>query len=54
MLLPIVILILVFGLGGGGYVGNRAGWGGAQYGGGLVGIILLVLLVYLLLGHGGL
>jgi hypothetical protein len=54
MLLLIIVLILVFGVGGGAWYGPRAGWGGAQYGGG-IGLIFFVLLILFLfggLGHG--
>jgi hypothetical protein len=47
------VIVLLFG-GGGAYYGPRYGWGGYHYGGiGIVGIILIVLLVWLLLGRGG-
>ena len=41
----ILIVLLVLLLGGGGWYGRSASWNGAQYGGGAVGLILLVLLV---------
>jgi len=52
MLLLIIILILVFGVGGG-YYGNRTypGWGGPGFGLGTVLVILLIL--WLLSSYGG-
>ena len=42
----VIIVLLVLLLGGGGtYYGQRSGWGGPHYGGGLLGLILFVLLI---------
>src|SRR3954451_2441987 len=50
----IVLLILILLLGGGGvFYGRGAGWGGPHYGGGLLGLVLLVLLVLFLTGNLG-
>jgi hypothetical protein len=51
MLLILILLLLLFG-GGGWYGGNRAypGWGGPGFG---IGAVLIILLIwYLLSGHG--
>ena len=53
LILLIVVLILVFGGGGGYYFGRGAGWRGPHYGGGLVGLLLIVLLVLWLSGTMG-
>jgi hypothetical protein len=37
-------------LGGGGFYGSRAGWGGPHYGG-LLGLVLLILLILWLTGN---
>lgn len=50
----ILILVLVLLLGGGGaYYGPRAGWRGPHYGGGLLGIVVLMLLVLWVTGNLG-
>lgn len=49
MLLLIIVLILLFGVGGFGYYGPRAGWSGVHYGGGGLGLILIIVLIVLLL-----
>jgi hypothetical protein len=50
----VIIVLLVLLLGGGGtYHGQRSGWGAPHYGGGLLGLILLVLLVLWLTGNVG-
>ena len=50
MLLLIIVLILLFG--GGGWYGYRQGWyAGPQFGGGLIGLILIVILVLWLVGR---
>jgi hypothetical protein len=45
LILIIIILLIVFG-GGGAYYGPRAGWGAPHYGGGLVGLLILVLIIW--------
>jgi len=50
LILLIVVLILLFGGGGGYYYGRGAGWRGPHYGGGLLGLVLIVLLVLWLSG----
>jgi Protein of unknown function (DUF3309) len=52
MLIIIVLLVLLLG-GGGGYYGRRSGWRGPHYGGGLLGLVLLILLVLWLTGNLG-
>jgi hypothetical protein len=51
LILIIIVLVLLFG--GGAYYGPRAGWRGPHYGGGLLGVVLLVLLVLWLTGNLG-
>ena len=51
LILLIVVLILLFG--GGYYYGRGAGWRGPHYGGGLLGLVLIVLLVLWLSGTMG-
>lgn len=43
LVLILVVLVLVVLLGGGGMYGRRAGWGGRQYGLGLVLTVLIVI-----------
>lgn len=50
IVLLIIVLVLLFG-GGGAYYGPRAGWRGPHYGGGLLGLVLIVLLVLWLTGN---
>ena len=50
VLIVIILLVLLMG-GGGGYYGTRSGWGGPHYGGGLLGIVVLVLAVLWLTGN---
>ena len=52
IILIILLLVLVFG-GGGAYYGSRSGWRGPHYGGGLLGLVLLILLVLFLTGNLG-
>ena len=49
----IVVLVLLFGGGGGYYYGRGAGWRGPHYGGGLLGLVLIVLLILWLTGNMG-
>jgi hypothetical protein len=51
LILIVILLVLLFG--GGAYYGPRAGWRGPHYGGGLLGVVLLVLLVLWLTGNLG-
>jgi hypothetical protein len=52
MLIILLIVVLVLLLGGGGaYYGPRAGWRGPHYGGGLLGLVLLILLILWLTGN---
>jgi hypothetical protein len=53
MILLVVALILLLAVGGGGYYGRRRGWSGPGYygTGGIVGIAVLLILIWLLLGH---
>ena len=53
LILLIVVLILLFGGGGGYYYGRGAGWRGPHYGGGLLGLVLIILLVLWLTGTTG-
>jgi hypothetical protein len=52
LIIVIVLVILLFG-GGGRYYGSRAGWRGPHYGGGLLGLVLLILLILWLTGNLG-
>jgi Protein of unknown function (DUF3309) len=51
LIILIVVLVLLFGGGGGYYYGRGAGWGTSHYGGGLIGLVLIVLLVLWLTGN---
>jgi len=51
-ILLIVVLILLFGSGGY-YYGRGAGWRGPHYGGGLLGLVLIILLVLWVTGTMG-
>jgi Protein of unknown function (DUF3309) len=51
LILIVIVLLLLFG--GGAYYGPRAGWRGPHYGGGLLGLVLLVLLLLWLTGNLG-
>lgn len=53
LILLIVVLILLFGGGGGYYYGRGAGWRGPQYGGGLLGLVLIIVLLLWLSGTMG-
>ena len=50
LILIVLILLLVFG-GGGLYMGRGRNWGTPHYGGGLVGLILLIVIVLWLTGN---
>jgi hypothetical protein len=52
ILLIVIVLVLLFG-GGGAYYGRGAGWGTPHYGGGLLGLVLLILLILWLTGNLG-
>jgi hypothetical protein len=45
MTFVIAVLVLLFGVGGGCYYGRGAGWGVPHYGGGLLGLMLVILLI---------
>jgi hypothetical protein len=50
MLVILLIIILLVGIGGGGWYGARQGWQPRHYGsGGVIGILLVILIVWLLL-----
>jgi Cupin domain/Protein of unknown function (DUF3309) len=53
LILLIVILVILLGGGGGYYYGRGAGWGGPHYGGGLLGLVLIILLILWLTGNLG-
>lgn len=53
LILLIIVLVLLLGGGGGYYYGRGAGWGTPHYGGGLLGLVLIVLLILWLTGHMG-
>lgn len=50
LVLLLVILIVVFGIGGGAYVGPRYAWGYPGYGG--LGFVLLIVVLVILLARG--
>ena len=50
LIVLIVVLILLFGGGGGYYYGRGANWRGPHYGGELLGLVLIILLVLWLSG----
>ena len=52
MLLILLVLILVFGFGGGLYSGSDGTYPYRTHGFGIGGILLIILLVYLFMGHG--
>ena len=51
MLILIIVLVLLFGGGGGFYYGRGAGWGTPHYGGGFLGLVLIILLILWLTGN---
>lgn len=50
LVLLIVVLVLLFG-GGGLYYGRGAGWGTPHYGGGLLGLVVILLVILWLTGN---
>jgi len=50
LILIIVVIVLLFG-GGGYYYGRGANWGAPHYGGGLLGLVLIIVLVLWLTGN---
>jgi hypothetical protein len=52
LIVLIVVLVLLFG-GGGAYYGRGAGWGTPHYGGGMLGLVLIVLLILWVTGNVG-
>jgi hypothetical protein len=52
LILVVVLLVLLLG-GGGAYYGPRWGWGAPHYGGGLLGLVLLIVLILWLAGNLG-
>ena len=53
LILLIIVLVLLFGGGGGYYYGRGAGWGTPHYGGGVLGLVLIILLILWLTGNLG-
>ena len=53
MILLIIILVLLFGGGGGYYYGRGNGWSTPHYGGGLLGLVLVICLILWLTGNIG-
>jgi len=53
LIILIVVLVLLFGGGGGYYYGRGAGWRAPHYGGGVLGLVVLILLILWLTGHLG-
>jgi hypothetical protein len=51
IILLIVLLVLLFGGGGSYYYGRGANWGAPQYGGSLLGLVVIILLVLWLTGN---
>ena len=50
LILIIIVIVLLFG-GGGYYYGRGANWGPSHYGGGLLGLVLIIVLVLFLTGN---
>jgi hypothetical protein len=53
MILLIIVLVLLFGGGGGYYYGRGNGWSTPHYGGGLLGLVLVICLILWLTGNIG-
>ena len=45
MLILLIVLVLLFGGGGGYYYGRGRDWGAPHYGGGLLGLVVIVLVI---------
>ena len=53
MLILLVLLVLLFGGGGGYYYGRGRNWGTPHYGGGLLGLVVIVLVILWVTGNLG-
>jgi hypothetical protein len=53
MLILLIVLVLLFGGGGGYYFGRGREWGAPHYGGGLLGLVLIVLVILWVSGNLG-
>jgi hypothetical protein len=53
MTFVIIVLVLLFGVGGGCYYGRRAEWATSHYSSGLLGLILVALLILWVTGNLG-
>ncbi len=54
MLIILIVLLILFGGGGGGYYyGRGRDWGAPHYGGGLLGLVVIICIVLMLTGNFG-
>jgi hypothetical protein len=53
MLILLIVLVLLFGGGGGYYYGRGRDWGAPHYGGGLLGLVVIVLVILWFTGNIG-
>jgi len=53
MLILLIVLLLLFGGGGGYYYGRGRDWGAPHYGGGLLGLVVIVLVLLWATGNLG-
>jgi hypothetical protein len=53
MILLLIVLILLVGGGGGVYYGRAANWRGPHYGGGMLGLVLIIVVFLWLSGNMG-
>jgi len=53
MLILLIVLVLLFGGGGGYYYGRGRDWGATHYGGGLLGLVVIVLVILWVTGNIG-
>jgi Protein of unknown function (DUF3309) len=53
MLILLIVLVLLFGGGGGYYYGRGRDWGAPHYGGGLLGLVVIVLVILWVTGNIG-